>query len=200
MRRTISIWVFLHILLLSSCKKDSPVSVSSPEFLLPLKVGNRAMLKTSGFDTTGSELWSLNDTIVVFADTIIGSDHWFLTTFVNYAFANKSDGVWQTRYDLGGFYGTPTLIFKYPAGEGDQWDVHPDTSSWSLVSKSASIQVPVGVHTCHLYRLAALLFDFREDYYIKPGLGIVAIKLYSKTVSGREYLAQSSELVAYTLL
>lgn len=189
-----------------SCKNESPVSPNLPEFLFPLKVGNWEVLRTSTFDTTGTEWYPFNDSIYVFADTIIASDHWFLTTYGNYfAFTNKSDGVWGCKIDWnyfqGGYYFYPaSLLFKYPANEGDQWEVHPDTSSWSLVSKSASIQVPHGLHTCYLYKLTEAFFDQRIDYYVEPGVGIVAEKHYSRTDSGREYLRQSSVLVSYRLL
>lgn len=205
MRRFLAFTFTGWALLLASCKKESPVSPNFPEFLLPLKVGNWEALRTSTFDTTGTEIYSFNDTIRVFADTIIASDHWFLTTYANYALTNRSDGVWAVRFDFNpiqisyDLYGVVSHFFKYPANEGDQWEIHADTSSWSLVSKSASIEVPNGLHTCYLYRLVEVGFDAKVDYYIEPGIGIVAQKTYVKTISGREYLDQSSVLVSYKL-
>jgi hypothetical protein len=100
MRRFLTLMSIGCVLLLASCKKESPVSPNLPEFLLPLKVGNWEVLRTSTFDTTGTESYRLNDSIYVFADTIIASEHWFLTTFANYfAFTNRSDGVWGSRID-----------------------------------------------------------------------------------------------------
>lgn len=201
MRRLLTLAFAGCVLLLASCKKEStPISPGPLEILFPLNVGNWEVMRTSTFDTTGTEFYPFNDSIYVFADTIIASDHWFLTTYANdYAFTNRSDGVWGSKIDWNynnhsyDFYAA-SLFFKYPADVGNQWD------NWSLVSKSAIIEVPHGSHICYLYRLTGAVFDLREDYYLEPGLGIVAIRSYSTTTSGREYLRQSSVLVSYKIL
>ncbi len=195
---TFSLLLSLTIFMLSSCKKSNPVGPSSSQQILPLKLGNIWLMEYTVYDSTGTVEGMVYDTDTVARDTVISGITWYHVSgkvFDGY-FADKSDGL----YGLS----SPTveaLLFKYPAKVGDTWNAQVDISTTyqvTLQSDNASVTVPKGTYVCYDYQM---LLNSQPGFevYLNPGLGFVAMDVYSITKSGRSYKQAYGELTSVTL-
>ncbi len=175
------------VFMLTSCKKDNPVDTSpSVKQIWPLKPGNTWAFSTIGYDTTGAVRDSGSGAFVVTTDTIVGGETWYhMTGLGSTLLTNRSDGFWGMPKSV------PGLIFKYPASAGDSWN-YGDQYIF-LQSADTSITVPAGTYHCYKYRFSM------DDYYLCPGVGIIAEDSYLSTNSGRLYIESRLSVTSVTL-
>ncbi len=190
--------LFLSILAFASCKKDdNPVNPSLiDKQILPLKTGNTWVIRATLFDTTGTTMWTIYDTLVVGKDSLFGSETWYQFTDKTIFFTNKSDGLWRMK--TGSSPIAPALFFKYPANVGDSWTIPLENSTTYQVSVYAndiSVTVPQGTYSCYQYRFLNNS-KLVEDNFLSPGVGLIAFDEYSKTNSGQPYRSARLELVS----
>lgn len=183
---------------LSSCSKSNPTGPSGNMQILPLKVGNTWIMQYTGYDTTGAALGTVYDTATVASDTVVSGVTWYHVSslVIDGLFANKSDGLWGLGPTAGG-----SVVLKYPANAGDTWNVQADASTnYTVVlqSDSASVTVPKGTYSCYDYKMI-INSEPEIEVYMCPGVGFVAMALYSVTNSGRSYKQAYGELTSLTL-
>lgn len=201
MKKILLTWLLsLSICMLPSCQKSNPVGPTGGQQIIPLKIGNTWLMHYTGYDTTGITRGAIDDTFKITTDTVVAGDTWYSissTVFSTLYLTNKSDGIWTS-----GSSTAPCLIFKYPANVGDNWNAQVDPSTTfqiSLQSKTISVTVPKGTYTCYEYRLITNSQPYL-DLYLSPGVGFVAMDVYSSTNSGRSYKQAHGELTSFTLM
>lgn len=182
---------------LSSCSKSNPTGPSGSEQMLPLKLGDNWVMQYTFYDTTGAVAGTFNDTVTVAKDTVASNITWYDVSshVINGYFADESDGLWILS-SSGQF-----LAFKSPANVGDTWSFQTDASTSyqvTLESNGTSVTVPKGTYTCHDYKVAVNSGGGFE-FYMCPGVGIVALDIYSVTESGRSYKYAYGQLLSFTL-
>jgi hypothetical protein len=194
----LSLLLSFVVFTLSSCSKSNPTGASGSQQILPLKLGNTWLMQYTVYDTTGAVEGMIYDTATVVTDTVISGVTWYHISskvFGGGLTADKSDGLWEYTSS------TPSLFFKYPANVGDTWNAPMNASSTyqiTLESDSASVTVPKGTYTCCDYQLL-LNSQPAVEAYLCPGVGFVAIDVYSITKSGRSYKQAYGELTSITL-
>ncbi|HUI29251.1 MAG TPA: hypothetical protein VLX91_03465 [Candidatus Acidoferrales bacterium] len=151
------------------------------------------------YDTTGIVEGMIYDTAKAATDRTISGVTWYrITSKVFGGFiANESDGLWTYDSSSGG----SSLVFKYPANVGDNWDAVMNTSiayQVTVQSVNATINVPKGTYTCYDYKML-LNSQPGLEVYLSPGIGFVAMEVYSFTKSGRSYKQAYGELTSVTL-
>ncbi len=191
------------IVWVSSCKKDdNPTGNNSSDAtgsIIPMKTGNTWIVRIFSYDTTGAVIISGFDTLSVGRDTLIGTERWYQFGDENNFWTNKSDGLWTRRF--GSSPQSPHLVFKYPSSVGDVWTFveSSQTLEVSLASNNTSLTVPGGSFSCYDYHTKQAGATFNsEEVYVKPGVGIIALDLYTKRSSGF-YRSSRDELISYTL-
>jgi len=182
---------------ISSCKKSNPVGPSNSQQILPLKIGDTWLIEYTVYDTTEAIEGTMYDTAMVKTDTVISGVTWHRVSSITIdgVFTDKSDGLWGFG-STGGF-----VIFRYPANVGDTWNAPMNSSATyeiTLESDSASVTVPKGTYVCYDYRM--LLNSLPKlEVYLSPGVGFVAMDVYSTTKSGRSYKQAYGELTSLIL-
>lgn len=200
-----------------ACKKDSPPEPPTPsiihdnsEGLMPLTIGNRWTIRYFMYDTTGAEIATFLDTVVIKRDTVIGNERWYNSArlkppeadFLDF-YTNRSDGFWVRRRVIRSGWDTAFsyVTFKYPTQPGESWgNVLGDSTR--TVSTREIVTTPSGTDTCIKYEDHFQLFAYDGIifyYYFKPTKGWVMFEIYSKTAGGRHYLLNKLVLVSVSL-
>jgi hypothetical protein len=179
------------VFLLTSCKKDNPVDSSpSVKQIWPLKAGNTWAFNIVEYDTLGAVAQSGSGAFVVTTDTIVAGETWYhIAGGGSTLYTNRSDGFWGVSPDPSGIF--PFLLFKYPVSAGDTWNGGGDPVF--LQSADTVITVPAGTFHCYEYRLSS------DYYYFCPGVGLIGEDSYSRTNSGRLYIAGRLSTTSVTL-
>jgi hypothetical protein len=179
------------VFFLPSCKKDNPVDSSpSAKQIWPLKAGNTWAFNTIDYDTTGAVAQSGPGSFVVTTDTIVGGETWYhISGGGSTLYTNRADGFWGMSPGPSGIF--QGLLFKYPVSAGDSWNSGGDQIL--LQSADTLITVPAGTYHCYEYRLSS------DYYFFCPGVGIIGEDSYSRTNSGRLYIAGRLSLTSVTL-
>jgi len=173
---------------------------------MPLKIGNRWIGQITVYDTNGNVASTRRDTLAVYKSEVINGETWYYRTMspavltvrngnpdtlifdtVQYAFTNRSDGLYQYGFP-------PTCIAKYPAKEGDTlfkralgtFDTNSRFTTVDLVrSTSAVIAVPGGTFNCYQYQTVSVqslggkeITTIGPSRYYAPGVGIVQYEYY----------------------
>lgn len=150
------------------------------------------------YDTAGAVEGMIYDTATVARDTVAGNVTWYHidSKIFGGLLADESGGL----YDYSSLTG-PSLAFKYPGNVGDTWNALMDVSTTyqaTIQSTNASVTVPKGTYVCYDYKLL-LNSEPGLEVYMCPGVGFVAMDVYSMTNSGRSYKEAYGELTSVTL-
>jgi hypothetical protein len=164
-----------------------------------MKTGNIWIMRDDLYDSTGGIWHTALDTTIIGRDTLIKNDTWRQMVGTKYFWLNKADGLWRYDADV---TDAPELLLKYPAAVGDSWNFMQgaSTSRVTVVSLSVAITVPAGTFDCYCYRIniSATSADY-EDYYVKPGLGMIKYVYYTPNSAGVNSIMLNSELMSYSL-
>jgi len=191
--------IFLITSFFLGCKKEndntnsgapSPPSPSSSG-IIPLKAGNKWVLRETDYNTGGGIDTTFNLILQVVADTMISNERWFKIIING---DNSNPAYWTNRSD--GFYELidtvlPNKLFKYPASLNESYLSFSDTIK--VTSVSSVITVPKGTFTTYEYHSGDILSSY--DWYISPGIGFIKSNNFRSNV-----LEGKLELIDYILL
>ena len=190
------IQVFIVSLVLLSCN-DTGLSViegnpAGP--IIPLQIGNTWIYEFSQYDTLGTLISAVYDTVALAIDTVLDNRVWFFWAQPEMYIANYSDGAWIRSLEIG-FSLYPSLMYKYPAEVGDLWTFDGfSTFHMQLTSINEVTEVPAGRFSCHVY-------DFGSTtgvVHIVPGIGMVFSEMFNFVPSGKSY-RYVHRLLSYSL-
>ncbi len=141
---------------------------------------------------------AIYDTTTIVSDTVISGVTWYpiSSRIFGGLIAQESNGLWTYSSSAGS-----SLVFKYPANVGDSWSSQMDASTTyqvTLESNDASVTVQKGTYSCYDYQML-LNSQPGLEVYLSPGVGFVALDLYSTTSSGRSYKQAHGELTGVTI-
>jgi hypothetical protein len=191
MKRSIVILATLLACLVPHCKKDSNNPTNNPIIgtIMPLKVGNSWTFRVNFNDTNGVPISTSDVTLSITRDTTMGNEKWH-SLGSSWA-TNRSDGLWSLN-NAGNAY----LVLKYPAKVNDTYN--SDGEQIVVTSINQAVTVAQGQFSCYVYRsLASGSSEYVQ--YCAPNVGWVKFEGYSRTMSGRSYVAVAYELKGLVL-
>jgi hypothetical protein len=190
---------FILVILSGFGCQDAPPTSSGgdSEVLMPLTIGNSWTYAVTGYDETGNGLKTVELTLNVCRDTIIGGEVWYdLDPNVPFfGFTNKEDGVWWCRPPIPQF-----LWAKYPASVDDEWEI-PGGVTGQVMETDALISVPAGEFVCIHYKIMSLTSDgvvILHNYW-SPGVGWIKFEQEVTDPDGNKYIERRQELKEYLI-
>jgi len=189
MTRSLTYPILLLLLALPGCSKDPLSGNDATGPLIPLAIGNSWTYFVSTFDTNGVIIASEIDSARwrVLRDTSIAGSAWYY--LAGSYVANRSDGYWIYLSS------SPALYFKYPVIAGDSISIGNGLSVECTATAESDTMWgsggPLYVYNVFSGRTLA------TQYYITPGLGIVAYETFGTTNAQRIYKRTRSQLVAH---
>jgi hypothetical protein len=198
------LYLLLTTLLFISCDQGNVPNASLQ--IMPLKVGNRWIGRITEYDTNGNVASTRLDTLTVYKSEVVKGETWYYRTMspavltlrggdpdtlifdtVQYAFTNRSDGLYQDDYPR-------PCIARYPAKEGDTmskksfdgFDTSDRVTTIDLVRRTnALVTVPAGIFHCYQYQTVSVLSTGGKETttmdssrYYAPGVGIVQYEYF----------------------
>jgi hypothetical protein len=195
-----------HVLLLllsfllflgSDCNTDdAPSAPGTGDVIMPLKAGTSWTYRGQNIDTLGNVTHTDTVTFAVIGDTTINSEKWYMINGGE-MLANRSTGLWYALAGPDGWYVSPGLMAKYPGKAGDAW-IGPDSLSSAITAVNVSTVVPHGTYSCYHYTYSSS-GQLDAARYFSVNKGLIMDEFYSKTASGRTYVAQRRSLMGLVL-
>ena len=174
-----------------SCKdSQSPTASVDTSVIIPLKVGNMWIYKTTSWSVrANSDSTFYSDTTRVNSQMVINNAVWFLVTTTTGVDTskrqNRSDGLWGFDSLQG-----PELIIKYPANINDTY------GEYTVVTTDTAIDVSAGRFNCYVYK--RINSNSETKLFFAPGIGLIKeIILVTSAYSDNIYLLW--ELNSYSL-
>jgi hypothetical protein len=188
--------------ILSGCKTEGTTEPipsgprDSNAVILPLKVGNRWIYKTTDYDSTGTPLRSRGDTTTIVRDTMIGSEKWFI----------DQGGVVQTNRTTGLHLmdqtGETYLVNAYPATLNQTYRIYGAYGvTVKVMSLNQSVATTAGTFTCVVYewRLTSTGNKLSSLSY-SPNVGLAKLETFLLRSDGQVYLGTAKELISVSLV
>lgn len=201
-KRTLYVAVLLFV---AACDSTSiSPEDAGTDALIPLAVGNEWIWQTVERSTHRGEVKEAVrfDTVRVVSDTSLLGESWFRLREKNgeYLAANRPSGFWHRTLSEAG-NGDPLLVYKYPAGIGEQFPrpSWPDSSVIQVMSLDTTITVPAGtfkaVHYAQIWNDKPITCDF----FVAPGAGLIKKVLpWIEMGSGEIVRVDTQELISFT--
>jgi hypothetical protein len=196
---------FLVLALITmGCQQDhSPLSIenTSSSVLIPLELGNEWLVKRTSFDSLGTITDSDTILCTVEYDTTFLNEKWYKTFwgFIN----NKEDGIWRYYGGSSNIHGveySSSLSWKYPASVNHKYKPIGANSVITVMSLDENYTTPTNTFKCYHYQLVYdNTIDYKQDYYICPGIGRVMWEDSITLPSGKSYTTGRYELLSYTI-
>jgi len=178
---------------LDSCEKDTIPGPASPpdpaNSILPLRIGNRWVIQSIGYDTSGAVAGTQLDTFYVERDTIIQNELWYIG--FGGIVTNRADGL----YDYYAPSSSPTsLKFMFPVSAPRSYSYRG--IAVQVLSTTDTVSVQAGSFTCYLYRIGNdTIYHY---HYYSPGTGFIKSESFSPFF-GKVRKKSESKLVSYDL-
>lgn len=186
--------VVAYVTLLSLSCRDQVVPAGSPtktDAIIPLAVGNQWVIRTYSWDSTGFPNVAMIDTDRIVRDTVIQLERWFIWR-TGICVTNRSTGYWVLVSS------TPELFLKYPTSRNDQYLYGGDTVEVTAVD--TSITVSSGTFPCVRYNVKYEIANFvSQVLFVSANKGEIRREIFTRTSSGREYLAIREDLISFQL-
>jgi len=206
-KATLLVTIFV-IVSFSACKKSQTTEPEPYGEIIPLNIGNSWVTEHTMFDSSGNVTSTFIDTSMIARDTIIDNERWF-AFFTKYFmnnksyYMNKTDGYYNFYQDISEQQGKIYYIWKYPAEIKDSFSVSGSDYT-VVVSSNDQIRVKAGVFNCYQYRWQYTRppdgrYVGHQQKWLCPNVGEIKSQQYSISISGKEYLSFSSELISYKL-
>jgi len=188
MKKTIILICLLALLILSGCDNDKSTN-DNPEIgvIMKLSVGNTWTYESTRIDTLGNILEIDTVATVIYRDTLIESERWYIKSDevplkVNSMLTHRNDGLWISGP-------LPYLLIKYPADINDTWTDANGYHRYWLRAKGVIASVPMGTFSTYKY-LSIPTDAFSADstlLYYAPGYGLVKSRYWPETPSREEH-------------
>jgi len=185
------------VLCLVSCRENNPLSSNgSPGVIVPLHVGNTWVYQVITLDTLGDTLSVDTGMTQIMRDTLISTPgRWYVDNAGQFATV-EPDGYWRLN-------GGRNLFLRYPVRAGEKYVCRDENGASSLealvISKSVTLSVPQGEHSCYLYQFYNSATKGYLRYYVEPNVGIVAMVVMAPDASGGTYTSMMKELISYEI-
>lgn len=147
------------ILLVFSCGQGPVEPGSDTNVIMPLKIGNRWDGTTIVY--TFGDSSSTATTLLLTKTTKINKEIWYVGEYSenseiieNRLYSNRNDGLWIWYTNPDKPEGTPYLLAKYPAKEGDIYDgPFIETSYYKVLSTDTILNIHKDKYKCYSYVL-----------------------------------------------
>ncbi len=198
-----SLVIFVSIFLFSCSGINNPVPDNNN--FIPLHVGNSWSYHLTDYDSSGTVIYTYDQTTKIDRDTVISDKKWY--TYNGYPagiwFSNKADGYWAFIITNTGSLKNDTslILYKYPANTGDVYgNIYFPTE---VVSTNEEVTVPAGtfkaIHFSISYqKLNSYMLDSYEVYVV-PRVGLIKQMQVGKKSDGSKYIVYKDELVSYSI-
>ena len=192
------------VFLLYYCSESTEPDTTAND-LIPLKIGNSWNYKFTDYDSSGTILYTENQTSTIVKDTSMLNYTWYSNNdFVNsFWYTNKADGYWAfVKENTGPIKkDTSLLIYKYPTQVGD---IYGDTNNpKEVMSVDEEIIVPAGkfrvIHIINNYLNSNNYLLDSFEIYIAPHIGVIKTMQIGKKSDGNKFVVYKSELESYSL-
>ena len=185
-----SIIILLALGFLTNCKDNSTNPPDNSNGIIPLKIGNYWINKTTEHDSSGVIKATSYDTSRIISSINLSGRLYYSTETHLFVF-NSSDGFClKDTSDLS----IQFLIYKYPGNVGDKFLQFLMTDTTTIESINFEYTIPVGKFTCYVYNTGNYQYE-----YLSPSVGVVAKLEYDTTKYGYKFLSSKTELFEYHL-
>ena len=195
----ISILLFFTTIVAGCKHDDNPIVPPLLTYnIMPLTIGNHWIRKTAVFDTSGTAIATVYDTVRVLRDTLIDNKKWYVVFNYDgeYILQNKSDGLWLF------WSGGGALQYKYPANSGDSYRYFANTDPTRVLSTDSIITLSSVSFHCYVYytffmqpTVNGKMFEFYS-----PNVGFVYREYYQSFINpAKLYLYSRTQLVTYAV-